>query len=706
MSVQADVAVQDLENLYPRIRNNLTFTFHIIKSVACYVIEDPVNSRYYRVGVNEYKFISLLNGHRSVAEAMRIMADTLGEDALMQNEVVQILHWLGSVKLLDTNQPHEDDNMLGFSAGVAKLLFPKVPFGNPNKILDKMLPLARLFLGKGFFVIWLVVVLYAIYVVFSQWSHFASTANRILSVNNWWHLALVWVVLKIIHELWHALVCKYHNADVRETGILFILFIPMGYVDASSCWNLPSKWKRIHVAFAGMKIELFIAAVAAIIWNETSAGVVNQVCYEIVLMASLTTLFFNANPLMRFDGYYALADYLEEVNLYSRAQYYLKYLGRRYLLGITCSFSEASIKTRLLLFVYGVCAFLWRIVIYASIALATSLLFLGAGIALSILYFFVFVVLPLAKLFYYMLFGKGLERPSLWRSAIIICGVAYFIHAIFSTLTWEKSIETSGIVVYQKQETIRVYCPGFVRKMYVKTGQFVKRGQKLLLLENKEARADYEQLLLAIEETNLKIRQFRQQDLVKEKIEKEKLKYLKKRRVEQRNLLETLTLYSPIDGFIETRRLHDLVGAYLKTGDEVMNVFDPKTKELLIAIHQDDIDEYRILLRRNDLHVYIPSIDKEFQGELDNISPTATTTIIHPALTAVGGGDIVVRNDPQGNYHFVAPYFRADIFLPAHGALKCGHRGYVRIYGKQKTIGMHIYYILEDWVQNTWNQNS
>ncbi|XEY22305.1 efflux RND transporter periplasmic adaptor subunit [Candidatus Uabimicrobium helgolandensis] len=709
MDSLVDLAVQDLENLRPRMRSNLKFTFQIIKNVPCYVIEDPVNSRYYRVGVNEYKFLSLLNGKKSVAEAMRIMADTMAEDALLQNEVVQMLHWLGNVNLLETNKPQEIDDtwkLFGLSHGVSKLLFPKFPFGSPDKILSKILPLMRPLLGWGFFCVWIVCVVGALYLVLSQWDRFALTAGRVLSVNNWLHLAIVWCLLKVVHELWHALVCKYHGAGVRETGILFILFIPMGYVDTSSCWNLSSKWRRIHVAFAGMKIELLVAAVATFIWSETSVGLLNQVCYEIILMSSITTLFFNANPLMRFDGYYALADYIEEVNLYSRAQGYLQYLGKKYLLGVLCSFNEDSFKTRLFLFTYGLSALIWRILIYAGIALATSLLFLGAGIALSIVYIFVFAILPFVKLLKYMFIGNEMLRPALWRSVVLTSGLVYFVYAIFTTITWEKGLEASGVIVYKKQEIARVYCPGFVKKIYVDVGQSVRKGEKLLKLENRDADNEYMNLLLTIQETKLRIRQLQQEDLVATKIEKEKLLYLEKQRTEQKKLVDSLVIVSPIDGIVATRNITQLLGTYLAVGSEAVTIFDSKDKQFVIAIHQDDIDQYSVLLSKRDLVIYVPSLEKNFSGTLDKIHPTATTNILHPALAAIGGGNLPVQNDGEGNYQFVVPYFRAEISLSKHKDLKSGHRGYVRIYEQKKTIGMHLYFMIEDWIQDTWSQNS
>lgn len=709
MEMQGDLAVKELANLYPRIRSNIRFTFQIIKNVPSYIVEDPVNSRYYRIGVVEYKFISLLNGRKSVMDAMRMIADSLGEDALEHQEVVQILHWLGSVNLLHTNKQdseNEQEGLFGVSAGVSKIMFPRFPFGNPDKALSYVLPLFRPLLGIGFFLVWLVVVLLSAYLVFSQWPKFIHTANSVLVPQNWLHLMIVWVLLKVIHELWHGLVCKYHGAEVRETGILFILFLPLGFVDTSASWNIPSKWKRIHIALAGMKIELLIAAISGIIWSETSPGALNQICYEIIIMAGITTVFFNANPLMRFDGYYVLTDFLEEVNLYSRAGNYIKYLGKKYILGVKCSFVEESWSAKFLLFLYGISAFIWRILIFTGIAIGASFLFLGVGLALAVIYAFTFLVVPPLKLFVYMFVGTKTERPPLLRSCALLALFVYAIYASFYYITWQKSHQASGVVKYRDFQVERVYCPGFVNKIYVKTGDYVKKGKILFKLRNFEVMAEQKQLKIDIEQTKAKIRYYEQNDIVAAKIEEEKLIYFKRRWKQQKKLINSLTIRASINGYVSSRNLQYLKNTFMPIGEDLVTIFDPKNVQLLVAIPQEKIEQYQILLREHDLNIYIPSLEKTFKGKLENITPQATRTIPHPALCVIGGGDILVQksSSSEENYQLVIPHFVAEISLPQKNSkdFKFGQRGYVRIYQEKETLGKIVYYEIENWLREIW----
>ena len=622
---------------------------------------------------------------------------------------MQILHWLGTTNLLHTNQEVKEDHftgIFGLSHGVSKVIFPRIAFGNPDRLLGYILPVFRPLLGLPFLFVWFTVVVFATYLVLEEWPRFMYTANTIQTLQHGLYLAIIWVLLKVIHELWHGLVCKYHGAEVRETGILFILLLPLGYVDTSSSWNIPSKWKRIDIALAGMKIELFIAAIAAVIWSETSPGILNQLCYEVVLMASITTIIFNANPLMRFDGYYVLADLLEEVNLYSRANHFLKHIVKKYILGVCVSFPESSFATKLLLFVYGVCAFLWRIVIFVGIAVGASFLFLGAGIAFAIVYAVAFVVIPSLKVLHYMLIGTKVERPSLLRSLAIITLVIYGGYALFFHVTWQRRMEAPGIVEFENFAVCRAYSPGFVAKIHVQTGDYVKKGQVIIELHNPEIIAEYKQLQIEIAQLQAKIRYFNEVDLVAAKIEQEKLEYFKKRAVQHKKLVDGMLIRAAIDGYIATRQVSHLANTFVEVGQELLTIFDPSDVQFLAAISQKDIEQYRVFLERESLKIYISSLQDTYRGKLRTISPQASRTIPHMALSVVGGGDIAVQATEE-SYQFVVPHFFAEISLHVDDTenFKYGQKGYVRIYHQEETIGKFVYYELKNWFHEIWKTN-
>ena len=181
---------------------------------------------------------------------------------------------------------------------------------------------------------WCVVIGWALCDLAIHSQRLSESTSGVLAVGNWLWLGVAWVGLKVLHECGHAVACKRLGGEVREAGVIFVLLAPLAYVDVTSTWRLRSKWARIQVAAAGMYVELFVAALATLVWARTPTSVLNQVCLNVMTTAGVMTVLFNANPLMRFDGYYIVSDLLELPNLYTQGQQYVAYLCRWLFFGI------------------------------------------------------------------------------------------------------------------------------------------------------------------------------------------------------------------------------------------------------------------------------------------------------------------------------------------------------------------------------------
>src|SRR5262249_51552197 len=123
----------------------------------------------------------------------------------------------------------------------------------------------------------------------------------------------VWLLVvlsgaKVLHELAHGLVCRHFGGECHELGAMFLVFTPCLYCNVSDSWMLPGRRERILISAAGVIAELVLAAVAAFLWWFSQPGLVNSICFNVMLVCSVTTLAFNANPLLRYDGYFVLAD--------------------------------------------------------------------------------------------------------------------------------------------------------------------------------------------------------------------------------------------------------------------------------------------------------------------------------------------------------------------------------------------------------------
>ena len=215
------------------------------------------------------------------------------------------------------------------------VLFPRFPLWDPDRFLLRWMPIIRPILSKIGVLVWLLVVGFAIAALTSHVSDLQEMASHSLDPSNWPFLWATFVGIKLIHELGHAFACRRFGGEVHELGVMFLVFMPAPYVDASTAWGLPSRWQRMFVGAGGMIAELFVAALMAFVWINTTGDLfLHQLAYNTMLIASVSTVIFNANPLLRYDGYYILSDFLEIPNLSQKAKDYSLGLIQRHLFGV------------------------------------------------------------------------------------------------------------------------------------------------------------------------------------------------------------------------------------------------------------------------------------------------------------------------------------------------------------------------------------
>ncbi len=392
VSPEINYAVAELGRTRITLRRDLVFRSQTFAGQRCYIIEDPLNSKFYRAGLTEYAFISLLDGKTSITEALRLMASSAPGFAFSEQDAAVICSWLIEAELASTAESSSPNRLRQAATAAQRSRFwqrcnpitVRVPLMRPDRLFDALAPRLGWLYTWPVFAAWSLLLLLAGSQVAANWDSFIASAAGVLVLDNWLWLGLCWVLLKFVHELSHGVVCKRYGGEVREAGLLLILLAPIAYVDVTSSWRFRSKWQRMHTAAAGVYLELLLAAVAVLLWSTTGPGLVNHVCFNVAIMASATSLIFNVNPLMRFDGYYLLSDWLEIPNLYSVGQSYLRYLGRKYLLGATASAPSWSAGRGVFIPLYALATLVWRIVVCASLIVAATTWYHGAGMVLAV----------------------------------------------------------------------------------------------------------------------------------------------------------------------------------------------------------------------------------------------------------------------------------------------------------------------------------
>ena len=458
-----------------------------------YRLEIPSLHRFFRIGYEEYVFISLLDGKTTVPQACGLAASKLGKQAPTTEQANSIQRWLLKNELAfisGSEQPTRDPLRPTPGAPPKSVLSQFNPFWlkltlfRDSSWLRSLAQHLRICFSTIAVVIGLLVIAVGLMTLVSNWGRFTATTSEVFSANNWLWLLAAWVALKIVHELGHAVCCHRHGGEVHELGVVFILFAPLAYVDVTSCWRMPSRWRRIAVASAGMFVELVIAAIAVVLWARTEAAQVEYLLYNLIFTAGLSTLLFNANPLMRFDGYFILADLIEIPNLYMEASTEVRRLAMRVVFGQRSTPSHHSGWRLGFIRLYGICALMWRLVICTSLAIAASAMFAGAGVLIAIVGIGMWFYKPINDLTKFCGAMLRTEPARLVRGGI----VAGFLTLVgVGMLVWmpiPTAVRVPAIASYLPETLVRSAADGFVRQVHVTDSAFVRQGDLLIELEN------------------------------------------------------------------------------------------------------------------------------------------------------------------------------------------------------------------------------
>ncbi|MFK7819551.1 MAG: efflux RND transporter periplasmic adaptor subunit [Planctomycetaceae bacterium] len=707
-----DYSTRDLSSARPRLVDELVVIPQHYGHRTLFHLEVPSKSRFYRVGEAEYTFLSLLDGNTTIAGAISESASVLGKDALSEQQGFAVCRWLIERGMVDMGMGANSDPIdLDGSLQLRKLasglnpLFIKKKLGNPDKLLES--------LGHWFWwvhsplaiVVWFVVCFAAIGTYLGNADRFAAAPQGLLTQSNWLWLILSWAVLKVLHEIGHGLAAKRYGGKVPEAGVSFILLIPMAYVDVTSSYRFRSRWQRIHTALAGMYVELFLAAAATLAWPHVESEELRSQLFNVMFTASFSTLLFNANALMRFDGYFVLADLLNIPNLYTDGQQFTSGLWKRVLLGEPRRKVDWPGWKGWAVRVYGVLAAMWRVVVSASLAIAASVMFHGAGIVLSVIALAGWLVVPVTQIAKGK-FGGNATFGSRWRGVVVATLLIGGITAAAVFIPWPGDRTVPAIVQYEPLTSLRVKSEGFVDEILVANGQKVEAGQLLVRLRNRELHVEREELEFEIARSAASQRMFQQQEAIASVQIEHRHQIEKQRQLNERNeQLASLEIRAPHAGHVLARDLRSRLGTYVEVGDIILEVADNAQKEVHVSIPQPDINAYRASLH-SPVRIYLPGLST-FEGVLDTVDPRARRQPKYESFCVPNGGPVSVvmasnDEDDGPQYEYLTPRFVGKVAIPTEmtARLRSGQSGYVSLPGNDISLGRGVYRMVATWVED------
>jgi putative peptide zinc metalloprotease protein len=674
--------------LKPRLRPDAPIHRQVFRGQLWYVVHDPGSGRYHRFTPAAWSLIGLMDGQRTLEEIWETAGRSLGDELPPQDDVIQLLSQLHHTDLLLTDMPPDILEMeargrtLERRSQVAKIANPlaiRIPLLDPDRFLRATLPfVAPLYSPLGF-ILWLVVVGWAAVLAGMHWSDLTGNfTDRIMSVDNLLVLVLVFPFVKAIHELSHGYATRKWGGEVHELGIMILVLMPIPYVDASAASAFRERHRRVIVGAAGILAEVFLASIAMFVWLNAEPGLVRTMAFNVMLIAGVSTILFNGNPLLRYDGYYILADALEIPNLATRANRHFGYLIQRYLFGVKHLASPVTAKGEAGWFVfYAVASFFYRLFVWTIIVVLVASKMFFIGVLLAIWGAFLMFGKPLLKIVEYMFTSPVLAAQrgrALVTSLAILGGVLGLVMLV--PVPYATVVE--GAVWMPDRSVVHSGASGFVARVDATPNSEVSEGQVLLTLEDPILLARRRVLEAEVRQLDLVYAAQRTQDVVRAELTRQRREVSEAGLARIEEEIERLTIRAPTSGRFILPRPTDLEGRFVERGSVVGYVVEPQETRLRVVLLQDEIDPVR---SKNE------GVAVRIAGRLDEIHPVVTLrevpaagySLPTKALSTDGGGRVFLDpRDPSG-MRTLQSVFQLELVVPGSEAADyIGRRAWVR----------------------------
>ena len=675
--------------LKPRLRSHGEIHRHDYRGKIWYVLQDHAAGRSHRFSPAAYRFIGLMDGKRTVQQLWDVVTEQDGDEAPTQDEVIRLLGQLHSADTLicDVNPDSRElfrrfqrQERMKLKQRLWTPLAIRIPLLDPERFLTRTLPFARVLLNRYTAILWLIVVLVGCVMAAVHWSDLTeNVVDRALTPQNLLLLWFVYPIVKTFHELGHAYITKMNGGEVHEIGIMFLVLMPVPYVDVSSAWAFRDKRKRMAVGAAGIAIELFLGALALFVWLTVEVGVVHAIAYNVMLISGVSTLLFNGNPLLRFDGYYVLADALEIPNLGNRSTKYLGYLFQRYLFGVKDAESPADNQGERVWFVlYGIAAFIYRVFILFVIILYVGGKFFAVGVLLATWAIITQAIVPIGKTMKFIFKSPRLRRNRKRSTGTAILG-ALIIFALFFILPAPLWTLAEGVTWPSEKSQVRAAADGFIVELLAEDRSQVEKDQAIIKTRDPFAKARVAKLEARKNQLSIQLAAARTVDRVTAGIIGEELSVVNEDLNRALERLDSLVIRSPRKGIFIVPQAQDIVERFVRQGELVAFVIDPADHGTVRAVvSQDEIGLLREEVRKVDV-ISSSWESKSYPAEMLRETHGGTYRLPTAALGDAGGGQFVVSPADSSGRTTLERIFEVEVSLPPEARTKyLGTRMYVR----------------------------
>ncbi|MEN0110639.1 MAG: HlyD family efflux transporter periplasmic adaptor subunit [Planctomycetota bacterium] len=688
-----------------RVRPDLRARRQRYQGRVYWVVKDPVALQYFRFEEEEFAILQMLDGESSLEEIADRFEAEFPPQTIRVEELQQFVGTLHRSGLVIADAPGQGDQLkrrrderrrketLGRLSNVLAIRFKGI---DPERLLNALyaLPPVRWFWSTPALVLSLSVALAAATLIAVEFDVFRSklpSFDAFFSAQNWLLLGVVLASTKVLHEFGHGLSCKHFGGECHEMGVMLLVLTPCLYCNVSDSWMLPSKWARAAIGAAGMYVEVVLAAICTFIWWFTEPGLLHYTCLNVVFISSVSTILFNANPLLRYDGYYILSDLMEVPNLRQKANSVLQRTAADWCLGIEPQEDPFLPQRNQWLFgTYAVAAFLYRWVVVLSILYFLNQVFepyglkpLGQAIALMSLWGLAGA--PLWKLYKYFKVPGRLQKVKRVPLLVTLAVLAGIVAAI-ALVPLPAYVFCPAVVHPRDAASVYVETPARLEEVFVEPGDTVAAGAPLARLVSEPLRLEIARYEGQRDTYEAEVRSLRNQSVTDEEASarltqsERALESVRRQLAKAEEDAARLVLRAPIAGVVmepdyRTDRGRDKrelgnwhgspmspknLGATLTPGDRFCRVGDPRRLEARLAIPQTEID---LVTEGQAVDVLLNSATADpFAGEITSIARDELPET-PPRLSSLTGGAVATETDRSGAAKPLEPHFEGVVPL-------------------------------------------
>jgi putative peptide zinc metalloprotease protein len=687
-------------DLKPRLRSHTVIHRQVFRGKVWHILQDHQTGRFHSLSPMANLMLCLMDGRRTMRDIWEAAGRKASDDPPTQDETIQLLAQLHGADLLQGEIPPDFDEMVERSGKanqrrmMQQLRNPmalRVPLFDPNRMLDLTAPFVRpLFTVPGFLA-WLALVLTGVVLAVIHWPELTSDiSDRVLATENVAVIMCVYPLVKSLHELGHAYATKIWGGEVHEVGVMLLVFIPVLYVDASASAAFSQKHRRIVVGAAGILVEMALAAIATIVWLQGSPGLGRTVAFNVMLIGGVSTLLFNGNPLLRFDGYYIFSDLIEIPNLGSRANAYFLYLVQKHLFKIDDVESPVIVPSEAKwLLGYAVLAFAYRMIVSLGIALFLATRLFVIGLVMAIWSVTAIAILPVFKGARFLATSSRL-RGQRRRAFAVVGALAAATAMILFLIPLPYSTVAEGVVIVPDQAEVRAKTEGFVTQVVAAPGADVQPHQTLIALEDPILDAKVEVIEAQLDETRQRLDAVRQIDRVQAEMFEEQAAHLAERLAAVRVQERGLNVDSDQSGRFVVARAEDMPGRFVKRGDLLGYVIANGNPVIRVLAPQADVDLIRQSTTVVEAHL-AEDLEHPIAARILREAPAAQQDVPSLALTTRGGGTIALDPSRTQRPQALFSFFQIDVeLLEPTGARRLGSRVYVRFKHGDEPVAWRI----------------